>query len=376
TRKEQEYNLENIAIPKVNDLLSGLKEVNASIRKEQLNGAPALELLDQKNALIDELSQYVKIDVKTTNVTVSPGLSYEETTINLVDNAGNPTTILDPKEGVRPFSAKKNGDGQYEIFITSPDGKLTDVTSEIPTGNFKGYLDMLNKSGEFDGAGVNTRGVGYYEGMLDNLAVTFATEMNKLNESIKNDKYVAGDPSTGPEFLVVGGPLFTNKDAVPPADPKDGITAGNIKISSGWANNEYGIVACTKEEAELANDATAANGNVLKMIALFSKKLDFKGKDTAGNDIKLFNGTFQEMLSQTGNVLALEVKSTGTKLKNFLGVVDGISAQRDAISAVSLDEEGISLLQYQKSYNAAARLMTTLDEAIGTIINNMGVIGR
>ncbi|MEG0091256.1 MAG: flagellar basal body rod C-terminal domain-containing protein, partial [Oscillospiraceae bacterium] len=280
-----------------------------------------------------------------------------------------------PKNGNRDIVAQKDANGQYEIFVANPDGTLPTTASTITTGNFKGYLDMLNKSGEFDGAGENVRGIGYYEGMLDNLAVTFATEMNKLNSSIKNDKYDPKDPSKGPEFLVLGGPLFTNKDAVPPADPTDGITAGNIKISTGWANNEYGIVACTKEEAELGTDTTAANGNVLKMIALFSTKLEFK-TDVNGTDTKLFGGTFQEMLSQTGNVLALEVKSSNTKLKNFLGVVDSISAQRDSISAVSLDEEGISLLQFQKSYNAAARLMTTLDEAIGTIINNMGVVGR
>ncbi|MEG1896404.1 MAG: flagellar basal body protein, partial [Oscillospiraceae bacterium] len=229
TRKEQEYNLESIAVPKVNDLLKGLKEVTASIRKEQLNGSPALELLDQKNVLIDELSQYIKIDVKTTNVVVSPGLSYEETTINLVDDAGNPTVLLDPKNGNRDIVAQKDANGQYEIFVANPDGTLPTTASTITTGNFKGYLDMLNKSGEFDGAGENVRGIGYYEGMLDNLAVTFATEMNKLNSSIKNDKYDPKDPSKGPEFLVLGGPLFTNKDALQPPDQTDGITSGTSK---------------------------------------------------------------------------------------------------------------------------------------------------
>ncbi len=49
---------------------------------------------------------------------------------------------------------------------------------------------------------------------------------------------------------------------------------------------------------------------------------------------------------------------------------------RDSISGVSHDEEGIDLIQYNKAYSAAARVMTTLDEALDTIINKMGIVGR
>ena len=63
-------------------------------------------------------------------------------------------------------------------------------------------------------------------------------------------------------------------------------------------------------------------------------------------------------------------------MKNHKTVAKEIANMRDSISQVSLDEEGMSLLHYQKSYNAAARLMTTLDEAVATIINNMSIVGR
>jgi flagellar hook-associated protein 1 FlgK len=41
------------------------------------------------------------------------------------------------------------------------------------------------------------------------------------------------------------------------------------------------------------------------------------------------------------------------------------------MSSVDLNEEGVNLLQYSKSYNAAARLMTTLDEMLETLINRI-----
>ncbi len=49
---------------------------------------------------------------------------------------------------------------------------------------------------------------------------------------------------------------------------------------------------------------------------------------------------------------------------------------RDSVTGVNLDEEVMNLMRYQQSYNAAARLMTTMDEALDKLINNTGVVGR
>ncbi|HCP15752.1 MAG TPA: hypothetical protein DIT32_08410 [Peptococcaceae bacterium] len=41
-----------------------------------------------------------------------------------------------------------------------------------------------------------------------------------------------------------------------------------------------------------------------------------------------------------------------------------------------MDEEGTNLLLYEKAYNAMARLMTVMDEALDTLINKTGLVGR
>ena len=43
---------------------------------------------------------------------------------------------------------------------------------------------------------------------------------------------------------------------------------------------------------------------------------------------------------------------------------------------LDLNDEAMSMMTYQKSYAAACRLMTTLDEALNTLINNTGIVGR
>ena len=43
---------------------------------------------------------------------------------------------------------------------------------------------------------------------------------------------------------------------------------------------------------------------------------------------------------------------------------------------VSIDEEMVNLITYQRAYEAAARVMTAVDQSLDTLINRTGVVGR
>ena len=45
------------------------------------------------------------------------------------------------------------------------------------------------------------------------------------------------------------------------------------------------------------------------------------------------------------------------------------------VALLDLNEEAANMMQYQKAYSAACRLMTTLDEALDKLINGTGVVG-
>jgi flagellar hook-associated protein 1 len=49
---------------------------------------------------------------------------------------------------------------------------------------------------------------------------------------------------------------------------------------------------------------------------------------------------------------------------------------RQGSHGVSLDEEMVSLVQYQRSLEAASRVMTAVDEALNTLVNRTGLVGR
>jgi flagellar hook-associated protein 1 FlgK len=55
--------------------------------------------------------------------------------------------------------------------------------------------------------------------------------------------------------------------------------------------------------------------------------------------------------------------------------VSAVSAQR-SVSAVDGDEETVDLLTHQSAYQAAARVLTAVDEALDVLINRTGLVGR
>jgi flagellar hook-associated protein 1 FlgK len=50
-----------------------------------------------------------------------------------------------------------------------------------------------------------------------------------------------------------------------------------------------------------------------------------------------------------------------------------LKMQRESISGVSLDEEMLNMVKYQQAYNAAARVMSVMNDLIDTVINRTGV---
>ena len=79
----------------VNNILTSLRDLNISIRDADIRGDAALELRDQRNLLLDQLSQYMDIDVKYEMEDVGAGLMVEKMTVTL--GTGGKDTLVDGK---------------------------------------------------------------------------------------------------------------------------------------------------------------------------------------------------------------------------------------------------------------------------------------
>ncbi|MGC3960894.1 MAG: flagellar basal body rod C-terminal domain-containing protein [Verrucomicrobiota bacterium] len=83
----------------------------------------------------------------------------------------------------------------------------------------------------------------------------------------------------------------------------------------------------------------------------------------------LNNQTFNQSYGQTVAAFGQELSSVNTKLSDQQTVESMLMRQRDSIGGVSLDEEMTDLTRFQKAFAASARLITTVDEMLDTVVN-------
>lgn len=85
-----------------------------------------------------------------------------------------------------------------------------------------------------------------------------------------------------------------------------------------------------------------------------------------------FNGYYETFISEIGS----QGQRARTMASNQRALVTQIDTQRQSVMGVNLDEEMLSIIQFQQAFNAMSRFITTQDELLDKIINGMGVVGR
>ena len=372
-------------VQKINDILRQIGDLNVQIKRNQVAGHPSLELQDERNLLLDELSGYIPVETRYYKDDAHSGnnaYDYDangavigkkdwpddlEVSMNYIDAQGkSQKLILVNGSDLGADGLTKNygqlsmlkGDHQTAASVSDPadisikfekapsyqgngPAATNDVYAELKGIRFEGgslqaSLDMLQKTGT--GKVINgstavddVRGYQYYSEKLDHLALTFAESMNNINNGNKNPK----DQN-----------LLSNSTD----DSTTGITAGNIGISKGW----------TSGTVHISTNGTNRTDTILDMIA-------------AMKDTKKLNGkTFADYMNNLSTQLASDSSSNQTALKTGTTVLNSIQDSRDSLSGVSLDEEATNMMAYVSAYNAASRLMTALDEVLNTLISNTG----
>lgn len=79
--------------------------------------------------------------------------------------------------------------------------------------------------------------------------------------------------------------------------------------------------------------------------------------------------TLNQQYAHTVAALGQELYSVNSSLTDQNLVSQMLRRQRDSVSGVSLDEEMTDLMKFQKAYEASARLITTVDELLETVVN-------
>lgn len=298
-------------------------------------------------------------------------------------------------------------------------------------GALQAKRELLTEEGEYssqadidrDPNATSKRGYKFYMSALDSLANEFATAFNNANQGyVHNEKgeYVNINPDTGEATPIkttvtnadgttseitltkymeltddqknllkaqgtfLGGPLFSNSgdgnltgdpnETVPAGKENPPITASNISISLDWSNSDVQIVNSFEKYGNL-EIGTTDSSNVAHMISMLGQDFKFNPKDVVGDAVstEMFEGTFVDMWDNISSILGNDIMSTTTMLDTYYASSLQLDTSRDSVSSVDLNDEAMNLMQYSKSYNAACRLMTTIDSVLDKLINGTGM---
>jgi flagellar hook-associated protein 1 FlgK len=210
----------------------------------------------------------------------------------------------------------ETADGFEDIVWIDNDGNTMNITDDISGGKLKGWIEARDVS------------IPDYLNRLDNLASKIISEVNAIHST-----GFGLDGSTGNDFF-------------------SGTSASDIAVNQVIVDDVNLIAA-----ASSADGVPGDNGNAIA-IADLQNRLLMDGTTT-------FDDYFSSLISVVGS----DVKEVTANFDHQDSMVAQLDNYRESISGVSLDEEMVNLVKFQHAYDAAAKLISTVDELLNTVVN-------
>jgi flagellar hook-associated protein 1 len=220
------------------------------------------------------------------------------------------------------------GQTRYDVALSStPTGYAalsingTTVTSEITGGRLGGLLQVRDIS------------IPDYQTRLDDLAFEVANQVNTIHGAGFDQSGAAAGNLFGFSTPPIGTAALVVDPAVA-ADPRLVAAAG---IANGGDNQAARDIAALREQRVL-------NGNT---------------------------ATLSDSWGQLVYRVARDTKAATDESTSRKAIVDQVEALRDQISGISLDEEAMHLIKFQRAYEANARFFSAIDQTIGMLLETV-----
>lgn len=133
-----------------------------------------------------------------------------------------------------------------------------------------------------------------------------------------------------------------------------GTTAGTMAVNPAVAGDPGAIAAA-------AAPGSPGDGSQALKIAQLQE-----------NPAPGATATLQAQYASTISALGVAGQQAQTRVQTGSVVLQNLNAQQSSVSSVSLNEEASNLMRYQNAYEAVARVITTLNQSISDMINELG----
>lgn len=307
-QKDIDFQL-NSRVDDVNKWTSEIAFLNKNIVEAEIQGVHANDQRDRRELLVKKLTE-------TIDIHVGEG---ENGMVN-ISTAGNALLVtgIDHIE-LKTFS---NLEGRLEIYA-----KVNDSTPPFPITNriHGGIMGGLLQ--------VRDRTVPDLRSHMDQLAYSIATEVNRA--------HVHGFDRSGQP----GQNFFQQISGM-------GGAAQALKLNSAIVNDVNRIAAAAQPSAP-------GDNAVATVISRLQYQQMLNDRQSTIDDY--YN-------AQVGRIGVMTNQSVRTKEAQD-NIVSQLENLRESVSGVNLDEEAAKMIEFQKAFDASARLIRTADEMFDTVLS-------
>ena len=380
------------SVKSINSAAQQLVALNRAIDSAQSvsNGAPANDLLDQRDQLVSDLSKQIKVTVTQQRGQYSvsigngqplvTGASFH--TLKTVASRTDPSrlevaydipgqqSILTSDSlaggalgGLLKFRSQtleptQNALGRVALGLASAinDQQQSGYTrSNVAGGNFFNLPAMRTVASSAnqgqasisaaltDASKLTTSDyrLQFVDGQFsltrlsDNTVLKTSTDLNTTLSASSSEGFsiaLSGTPVNGDEFLI---------------RPTAGV-AGSLSVAISNTND---IAAAS------SRNSAGDNSNILKMIALQTGKTLNGGNDS-------YQSAYAQLVNQVGSKTA-ELAATSTSAATIRNQAQAASQN---VSGVNLDEEAANLIKYQQAYQAAGKVLQLAKQMFDSLI--------
>ncbi len=292
-----------------NNMIQDIARLNVAIRAaETASSKEVPDLLDQQDKILRELTQ--KMDI-----------SYYRGDGGMVTVRGPSETLLVDRGSAAKVDVQSNGGVLDVVVLDGAAFKPTVVTHSNKKGRIAGMIEVRDS--------VIPNLLNSNNQMASRFADSF-NEVHRQGFGLKEYK-----ESTGRDFFQYSG------------NPEE--AAANLSIDMRIQESANAI--------SVAASPNAPGDNVVgnSLIRLRDQKLmgDANLSDYYANYVGIFG---------------LDLVRTQQTKDADDTLVRNLSARRDSISGVSMDEEATNLLKWQANFTASSKVITTVDEMLETVL--------
>ncbi|MGO9648754.1 MAG: flagellar hook-associated protein FlgK [Terriglobales bacterium] len=209
------------------------------------------------------------------------------------------------------LNTQTNASGLQDVYAQG-----NDITADLTSGDLAGVLQARDQT---------------IPGLLSNLDALAEGISNALNTANQQGFDLNGK---------AGGNLF-----VPPPAGGPGAAAGMAVAITNPA-----LIAASSD------GTPGSNGNLTVLSAVQNQPVVSGQTPT---------GYYSNIVFSVGN----DVSNDTAELSASQSILSQLQDQSNSISGVSLDEEASNMVQYQRAYDAAANVVTTINDMLYTAIN-------